>query len=69
MMVYFPEHRLLYGSDPFQQLEDGKFFYPQTVFELQSAVEREHLTVDLFFMMHIGPAPWSEVMQTVADAH
>jgi hypothetical protein len=31
MMVYFPEHKLLYGSDPFQQMEDGSYFYPQTV--------------------------------------
>jgi len=45
-MVYFPEHKLLYGSDPFQQLDNGKLFYPQTVFELKSAVEQEHLTVE-----------------------
>ncbi len=69
MMVYFPEHKLLYGSDPFQQMEDGKFFYPQTVYELQNAVEREHLSVDRFFMMHIGPNPWSIVLKTVQDAN
>lgn len=68
MMVYFPEHKLLYGSDPFQQMEDGKFFYPQTVSELQSAVEREHLTVERFFMMHIGPNPWTRVTKTVEAA-
>jgi len=68
MMVYFPEHKLLYGSDPFQQTEDGKFFYPQTVYELQSAVEREHLSVERFFMMHVGPNPWSEAVKTVQDA-
>jgi hypothetical protein len=69
MMVYFPEHRLLYGSDPFQQMEDGKFFYPQTVYELQSAVEREHLSVDRFFMMHIGPTPWSMALKAVQEAN
>jgi hypothetical protein len=69
MMVYFPEHKLLYGSDPFQQLEDGKLFYPQTVYELQAAVEREHLAVDRFFMMHIGPNPWSMVLKTVQEAN
>jgi hypothetical protein len=69
MMVYFPEHKLLYGSDPFQQMEDGKLFYPQTVYELESAVEREHLSVDRFFMMHIGPNPWSMVLKTVQDAN
>lgn len=68
MMVYFPEHKLLYGSDPFQQMEDGKFFYPQTVWELKSAVEREHLQVDRFFMMHIPPTPWSAVVKVVQEA-
>jgi hypothetical protein len=60
MMVYFPEHKLLYGSDPFQQDEHG-YFYPQTVWELVHAVEREKLTVVTFFMMHVGPTPWSEL--------
>jgi hypothetical protein len=69
MMVYFPEHKLLYGSDPFQQLEDGKLFYPQTVYELQNAAAREHLSVDRFFMMHIGPNPWSMVLKTVQEAN
>lgn len=68
IMIYFPEYKLLYGSDPFQQLEDGTFFYPQTVYELQSAVEREHLSVERFFMMHIEPNPWSRVLKTVEDA-
>lgn len=68
MMVYFPEHKLLYGSDPFQQM-DGKFFYPQTVYELQAAVEREHLAVDRFFMMHIGPNPWSAAVKAVQEAN
>ena len=67
MMVYFPEHKLLYGSDPFQEL-DGKLFYPQTVSELQSAVEREHLSVDRFFMMHIGVNPWSKALEAVKQA-
>ena len=37
MMVYFPEHKLLYGSDAFQKLPDGKYFYPQTVSEVAAA--------------------------------
>jgi hypothetical protein len=67
MMVYFPEHKLLYGSDPFQQDEHG-YFYPQTVWELVHAVEREKLTVDKFFMMHIGPTPWSELPKAIEQA-
>jgi hypothetical protein len=58
MMVYFPEYKLLYGSDPFQRRQDGSFFYPQTVTQLMDAVAREHLNVDRFFMMHIGPTAY-----------
>ncbi len=68
MMVYFPEHHLLYGSDPFQQNEDGSFFYPQTVTELMDAVTREHLTVNQFFMMHVPLTPWSELPKAIAAA-
>ena len=67
MMVYFPEHKLLYGSDPFQW--DGTaYFYPQTVWELMHAVEREKLQVDTFFMMHIGPRKWTELPKVIEDA-
>jgi len=68
MMVYFPEYHLLYGSDPFQQNDDGSFFYPQTVTELMDAVAREHLDVREFFMMHIGPTPWVDLAKAVAIA-
>jgi hypothetical protein len=68
MMVFFPRHHLLYGSDPFQANEDGTFFYPQTVSELTSAVEREHLEVKEFFMMHMGPTPWRELGEAVESA-
>ncbi len=68
MMVYFPEHHLLYGSDPFQQNDDGSLFYPQTVTELMDAVTREHLNVNQFFMMHVPLTPWSELPKAVAAA-
>ena len=68
VMVFFPEHHLLYGSDPFQVSEDGSFFYPQTVTELTAAVAREHLQVDEFFMMHIGPRPWADLAKAEAAA-
>lgn len=68
MMVYFPEHRLLYGSDPFQQLPDSSFFYPQTVSELIDAVGRNHLDVQQFFMMHVGPTPWSDLGKAIENA-
>ncbi len=68
MMVYFPEHKLLYGSDPFQQVGDGSFFYPQTVTELTDAVTRANLSVNNFFMMHVGLTPWSDLPKAIDQA-
>jgi len=68
MMIYFPEHKLLYGSDTFQKDGSGRYFYPQTVGELKHAVEREKLQVDTFFMMHLGPTPWSDLDKATAQA-
>jgi pimeloyl-ACP methyl ester carboxylesterase len=61
MMVDFPEHRLLYGSDAFQKISGSEYFTPQTVGEVIGAVEREHLAVDRFFMMHVDPTRWSQL--------
>ena len=68
VMVYFPEHHLLYGSDPFQKLPDGSYFYPQTVTELTDAVAREHLQPERFFMMHLGPTSWTELQKAITAA-
>jgi hypothetical protein len=65
MMVYFPEHKLLYGSDAFQKTPDGKWFYTQTISEVAAAVEREHLAVETFFMMHMGITPWQDALQAL----
>lgn len=62
LMVYFPQHRLLYGSDPFQKSRDGSYFTAQTVSELVQAVAREQLAVDRFYMMHLGVSPWAELL-------
>ena len=67
MMVYFPQHKLLYGSDAFQQNDQG-FTFPQTVWEVAHAVEHEGLAVERFFMMHIGPTSWSEALQAIRSA-
>jgi hypothetical protein len=67
LMAYFPEHKLLYGSDPFQKTPAG-YFVPQTVTELVQAVEREHLQVDRFFMMHMPPTPYAELAQVQGSA-
>jgi hypothetical protein len=68
LMVYFPQHQLLYGSDPFQKSEDGSYFTPQTVSELVQAVAREQLAVRRFYMMHMGPTPWAELQQLPGKA-
>jgi len=64
-LINSSEHRLLYGSDSFQKSGQG-YFYPQTMWELVHAVEREKLAVDIFFMMHSGPTPGSELGRVIA---
>ncbi|MDQ2878183.1 MAG: hypothetical protein M3R41_03805 [Pseudomonadota bacterium] len=68
MMVWFPQHRLLYGSDLFQRTPDGAYAYPQTVSELTDAVQREGLHPETFFMMHIPPTPWHDLASVAARA-
>jgi hypothetical protein len=60
MMAWFPAHRLLYGSDPFQKDAAG-YNNPQAVSELVEAAARERLDVDRFYMMHMPPAPFGEL--------
>ena len=62
MMAYFPEHRVLWGSDLVQPSQDGaSFFAPQYQSELADAVRREGLAVDTVLAMHLAPTPWSRV--------
>jgi hypothetical protein len=66
IMIYLPEHKLLYGSDLVQQLPDGSFFMPEYLLELMESVSREKLSVTGVFAMHMGLKPWSEIEQTVS---
>jgi hypothetical protein len=68
MMVYLPGLHLLYGSDPFQQMPDGSYHVPQTVTELMDAVNRNHLSVSRFWMMHVGLTPWMDLTKAIATA-
>lgn len=68
LMAYFPEHRLLYGSDLVQRDQKGGFFAPIYLADLAKAVAREGLKVDTVFAMHLGPTPWSQVLEAVAAA-
>jgi hypothetical protein len=65
MMIYFPEHKLLYGSDLIQQMRDGSFFMTQYLAELMQAVERENLSVSDVFAMHNLKIPYAEIVKAV----
>jgi hypothetical protein len=68
MMVFFPEHQLLYGSDLVQQQRDGSFFMPEYLAELLDATLREKLTINSVFAMHLGLKPWRDIEAAVAKA-
>lgn len=65
MMIYFPEHQLLYSSDMIQRSR-GTFFMPEYLSEVMDAVKREKLTVENVFGMHLDKTAWAEVTKTVA---
>lgn len=65
MMVYFPEHQLLYSSDLIQKSRDGIFFMPEYLSEVMQAVAREKLNVSKIFAMHTELTPWAEVTTAV----
>ncbi len=68
LMVYAPEHRLLYGSDLIQGSPNGKFFMPQYLSEVADAVTREKLVVDRVFAMHSEAIEWQRIIEAVAEA-
>lgn len=61
MMIYFPDHKLIYAGDLVQKSLKGGFFMPQYISEILSAVEREKLTVENVFAIHTDLTPWSEL--------
>lgn len=69
MMVYAPEHRLLYGSDLVQPMGGGKFFMPQYLSELADATRREGLDVSRVFAMHAPVLDWKLVVGAIAEAN
>lgn len=66
MMLYFPERKLLYGSDLVQRMPDGSFWNVQYIAELADAVRRERLAVETVFAMHAEPTPWSAVAEAIS---
>ena len=66
LMVYFPEHKLLYGGDLIQSATaDGTFILPQYLSELADAVEREKLSIETVYAMHTDPFPWNRLTSFV----
>jgi hypothetical protein len=52
LMVYFPEHHMLYGSDLVQGGQNGGFFMPPYLTELSDAKKREGLQINSVLAMH-----------------
>jgi hypothetical protein len=65
LMVYAPQHQLLYGSDLVQKMPNGSFFMPQYLSELTDAAGREKLMVEKVFAMHSAPLNWSEIKAAI----
>ena len=61
--VYFPERRLLYGSDLIQRAPDGKLYSPQLAQELIEMTQRENLQAATVFAMHSGPLAWQRLLE------
>lgn len=66
IMIYAPEHHLLYGSDLVQLQPDGTFFMPQYISELIDAAKRENLKVEKVFALHAEVLPWSSLEKVFA---
>ncbi|HKV98432.1 MAG TPA: MBL fold metallo-hydrolase [Vicinamibacterales bacterium] len=65
MMVYLPQHQLLYTSDLFT-ITPTMVFLPQQVAEAVEAVTRERLAVTSAFGMHYGMLPWATIVKSAA---
>ena len=67
MLAYFPQHKLLYGSDLVQPGRGG-FFSSQYLAETAAVVEGQHLTVEQVYAMHLPATPWNKVTQALEKA-
>jgi hypothetical protein len=66
MMVYFPEHKLLYTSDLFSQ-DSGPddWFTPQYLHEAIGAIQRYGLQPTTIFGMHYDPTSYQTIVDNV----
>jgi hypothetical protein len=65
IMVYLPQHKLLYTSDLFAPDQKDTWFTPEYLLEFRNAVAREHLDVNVIFGMHYGPTPFKAVTRAL----
>ena len=65
MMVYFPEHKLLYASDLVQKSLNGSFFMTQYLSEVMEATKREKIVVANVFAMHTDLTAWNELTNAI----
>jgi hypothetical protein len=61
MMIYFPEHKLLYASD---LLQPGNWEKHYTL-EVIQAVEREKLAVETVYAMHMKPVKYKDILSSM----
>jgi hypothetical protein len=68
IMVYFPEHRLLYTSDLFAPIDSTHFFTPEYLREAVDAANKNHLVVERAFGMHYAPIAWTNILAALSAA-
>lgn len=61
MMVYFPEHKLLYASDLYQPGNSQKHY----TYEVIQAVEREKIEVESVFAMHSPVVKYADIVNLI----
>jgi glyoxylase-like metal-dependent hydrolase (beta-lactamase superfamily II) len=68
LMVYFPEHELLYGSDlvfPPNPPYSETYFMPIYLDELATAARREGFAPRRVIAMHAAPVAWTEILAEI----
>lgn len=67
MMIYLPEHELLYTSDLFAMNDDGTVWLPGFAQEMADAVKREGLDVVSVVGMHYDMTPLEKVEKAITN--
>ncbi|HEY2459815.1 MAG TPA: hypothetical protein VGI16_03370 [Candidatus Acidoferrum sp.] len=69
LMSFFPELKMLHTAEMAQPLgPNGSFLFPESLLELQRAVEANGLQVTSVIGMHMSPTPWSKIEEALAAA-